>query len=124
MEFWSLLTSDSGRLLQVLNIKMMMVYKVEDVEVILTHENTQNKHYVYDFLKLAIGDSIMRAKGQVWKDKTKAMRPTMHTKTVSTYTEDMCKCVEILADKWTNIDKTFDAMQDVAKCLLDMLFSE
>lgn len=125
MKLCEYLTQESGRMIYAGGIRNIMVSKVEHLEVVLTHPNTQQKHYIYDFFEGFVGDSIFRIGGKQWKRNRKAMAPTMHHEAVAPHTEDMCKCVSKMADRWeSNIGRTFDAMPDLAKCIIEMFASK
>lgn len=117
--------AESPKMVYCLGLKMVTVYKPEHLEVILTHPNTQDKPYLYNFMDPVIGNSLLCLNGHAWRTRRKLMNPLMQHGVIGSFVDDVNANAEKLAEQFSSrAGKMFDASIKIAKNNLDMFISK
>jgi cytochrome P450 len=109
-------------------------YQVSDADligrVLMGTEKTNSKSWVYDRLKILLGNGLITSKGELWKKQRRLSNPAFHPKVVHSFLQMMQEETHRMADEWearlkTNpvIDISSEMMKLTYTIIVRALFS-
>jgi cytochrome P450 len=109
-------------------------YQVTDADligrVLMGTEKTNSKSWVYDRLKILLGNGLITSKGELWKRQRRLSNPAFHPKVVHSFVHMMQEEAHRMADEWeqrmlTNpvIDISAEMMKLTYTIIVRALFS-
>jgi cytochrome P450 len=79
-------------------------YQVTDADligrVLMGTEKTNSKSWVYDRLKILLGNGLITSKGELWKKQRRLSNPAFHPKVVHSFLQMMQEETHRMADEW------------------------
>lgn len=96
----------------------------EDVQILLKHEHSQKKPFVYKFPKDWVGEGILTAETHIWRKHRKLIVQAFNRKVLDHYMEIFIKQSNILVDQIAphcGTDKNIDVFHYISRCTLDII---
>ncbi|XP_004610397.1 cytochrome P450 4V2-like isoform X1 [Sorex araneus] len=104
-------------------VPLVVLYKAENVETILSSSKQIDKSYMYRFLKPWLGLGLLTSTGSKWRSRRKMLTPTFHFTILEDFLDVMNEQSKILVkklEKHVN-QKEFDCFFFITLCALDII---
>lgn len=104
-------------------VPLMILYKAENVETILSSSKQIDKSSMYKFLEPWLGLGLLTSTGNKWRSRRKMLTPTFHFTILEDFLEVMNEQASILVEKLEkHVDKkAFDCFLYITLCALDII---
>lgn len=104
-------------------VPLVVLYKAENVEVILTSSKQIDKSFLYKFLQPWLGLGLLTSTGNKWRSRRKMLTPTFHFTILEDFLDVMNEQANVLVGK---LEKhvnhgAFNCFFHVTLCALDII---
>lgn len=106
---------------------VLLVTDPDDIQIILNHENSMEKPFVYQFAKEWVGDGLITSKMDTWKSHRKLIAPTFNRKILDNYMEVFVRQSNVLVEqlaKFCGTNEFVDVFHFTSRCALDIICGE
>jgi cytochrome P450 len=101
-------------------------YQVTDADligrVLVGTEKTNSKSWVYDRLKILLGNGLITSKGELWKKQRRLSNPAFLPKVVHSFVQMMQEETHRMADEWEQRMKT-DPVIDISSEMMKLTYT-
>ncbi|KAK1341780.1 hypothetical protein QTO34_016529, partial [Cnephaeus nilssonii] len=104
-------------------VPVIIMYKAETIEVILTSSKEIDKSYLYTFLQPWLGLGLLTSTGDKWRSRRKLLTPTFHFTILEEFLDVMNEQANILVNKLEkHVDgEKFNCFFYITLCALDII---
>lgn len=103
---------------------VIVVTDPDDIQIILKHENSMEKPFVYEFGKEWVGDGLITSKPDVWKSHRKLIAPTFNKKVLENYMEVFVRQSDVMVEQllsFCGTHESVDVFNFTSRCTLDII---
>ncbi|XP_049721243.1 cytochrome P450 4V2 [Elephas maximus indicus] len=104
-------------------VPMVVLYKAENVEVILTSSKQIDKSSMYKFLEPWLGQGLLTSTGNKWRTRRKMLTPAFHFTILEDFLDVMNEQADILVNKLEKHvnQEAFNCCFYITLCALDII---
>ncbi|XP_036313639.1 cytochrome P450 4V2-like [Pipistrellus kuhlii] len=104
-------------------VPVIVMYKAETIEVILTSSKQIDKSYLYTFLRPWLGLGLLTSTGNKWRSRRKMLTPSFHFTILEEFLDVMNEQANILVKKLEkHVDgENFNCFFYITLCALDII---
>lgn len=111
--------------LRVANHSLKAIVHPDDVEaLLLTRRDRYIKGPAYDQFRQLVGDGLVTAEGEHWRDQRRLIQPSFRRETIATLGDRMVAQTDAMLDRWareTRADVGFDVHAELMRLALEII---
>jgi len=103
---------------------VLLLVDPDDIAIVLRHENSMEKPFVYKFAKDWVGDGLITASPDLWKGHRKTIATTFNRAILENYMKIFVQQSQIMIDELTRFSGTgemIDVFDYVSRATLDII---
>jgi cytochrome P450 family 4 len=102
----------------------VLITDPDDIQIVLKHENSMSKPFVYQYAKSWVGQGIITAPVEIWRQHRKIIAPTFNRAILENYIKIFHSQSDILIKqlkKYSNKNQHFNVFNCISRCTLDII---